>query len=334
MRKRYRLGISLGDINGVGPEIALKAAEREWPRDLQLVLIGPGRALRTQAEELACELPPRIESIDEEIDLPVLAWDPDTSRDPDWMPGRLDIGAALAAEAAIRAATQACLSGVLDGMVTAPISKEGFKKAGLDIPGHTEFIAGLCQTSRFAMLLSGGGLRVVLATRHLSLREVSEKLLQQSIEEAIELAAEGLPWLGADSARIGVCGLNPHAGDGGALGDEEHRLITPAIEAARRKGIEVDDVVPADVIFYKALRGKYDAVVAMYHDQGLAPLKMIAFEEGINVTLGLPIVRTSPDHGTAYDIAAGGIANPASIVSAIELANRLARKPNPWASIA
>lgn len=330
MRKRYRLGISLGDINGIGPEIALKAAAERWPHDLQLVLIGPARALEIQAGEFGVDLPACCNSIADKTDHPLLRWDPAPDLDPDWNPGRLNPDSSRAAEAAIRAATQACLRGGLDGMVTAPISKEGFKRAGFSIPGHTEFIAELCGTRRFAMLLAGGGLRVVLATRHVPLRDVPAELMRESVQDAIELAAEAMPWMGASAARIGVCGLNPHAGDGGALGNEEQRVITPAIETARGKGIDVDAVVPADVIFYKALRGEYDAVVAMYHDQGLAPLKMIAFEEGINVTLGLPIVRTSPDHGTAFDIAAGNIAAPASIVAAITLADQLIRKSNPW----
>jgi 4-hydroxythreonine-4-phosphate dehydrogenase len=327
----HKLAVTLGDINGIGPEIALKSAcDEDWPPDLQLVLTGPRAALKRQAYALGYKIPPEWRPGAELPDARVLSWDPDPAIKPACTPGKIDPEASLAAAAAIRAAVAACMEGEFDGIVTAPISKEGFQTAGLDVPGHTEMLAQLTGTSSFAMLLAGGGLRVVLATRHMSLRSVASSLTSGMVAEAIELAAEGLPWLGAPAARIGVCGLNPHAGDGGALGDEEQEIIMPAIESARAKGIEVDDIVPADVIFYKALRGMYDVVIAMYHDQGLGPLKMIAFDQGINITLGLPILRSSPDHGTAFDIAGQGRANPSSMVAALRLANCLARKENPW----
>jgi 4-hydroxythreonine-4-phosphate dehydrogenase len=176
----------------------------------------------------------------------------------------------------------------------------------------------------------GKGLRVMLATRHLPLRAVADALTRENILEAIELTGEALNWFGLPNGRIGVCGLNPHAGDGGALGDEETTLITPAIDAARARGLNAIGPVPADAIFFQALEQKYDAVVAMYHDQGLGPLKMHAFDCGINLTLGLPIIRTSPDHGTAFNIAGQGIAKPDSLIAAIETAIELAQRSNPW----
>jgi 4-hydroxythreonine-4-phosphate dehydrogenase len=169
---------------------------------------------------------------------------------------------------------------------------------------------------------------VALATTHLPLKQVAEQLTQPKIELAIELAAEACRHLGLSQVRVGVCGLNPHAGEGGKLGTEEQLIIQPAIAAARQKTVSVSGPFPADTLFYYALRGDYDAVVAMYHDQGLAPLKMIAFESGVNWTLGLPFTRTSPDHGTAYDIAGKGVANPSSMLAAIRLAKRLARHRN------
>ena len=170
----------------------------------------------------------------------------------------------------------------------------------------------------------GRWLRVALATIHIPIREVSARLKGERIELAIELAAQACRDLGLCRARVAVCGLNPHAGEGGKIGDEEMTTIVPAVNAARARGFDVHGPFAADVLFYHVFRGDYDAVVAMYHDQGLVPLKMIGFESGINWTLGLPFVRTSPDHGTAYDIAGKGIANPSSMIAAIQLAKKLA----------
>jgi len=245
-------------------------------------------------------------------------------------PGKVRVDASRIAEASIRRAVEGCLSGELDAMVTAPICKEGFQKAGINVPGHTELLAELTNTRKFGMMLLGGGLRVVLVTRHLPISEVPSALTRQNIREHIELAGEALKLFGIKNGKIGVCGLNPHAGDGGVLGTEERTLINPAIKAARKKGFNVSDAVAADTIFYEALNEKYDAVVAMYHDQGLGPLKMIGFDEGVNVTLGLPIIRTSPDHGTAFGIAGKNQASPTSMKNAIALAIKMAGKSNPW----
>jgi 4-hydroxythreonine-4-phosphate dehydrogenase len=176
----------------------------------------------------------------------------------------------------------------------------------------------------------GGGLRVMLVTRHLPISKVPEALNEETIVEHIQLTGEALKLFGIENGKIGVCGLNPHAGDGGVIGREEIEIINPAIKIARGKGFNVSDAIPADTIFYEALRGDYDAVVAMYHDQGLGPLKMIGFDEGVNVTLGLPIIRTSPDHGTAFGIAGKNEASPKSMKCAIDLALKMASNPNPW----
>ena len=198
------------------------------------------------------------------------------------------------------------------------------------MPGHTELLAELTGTKNFGMMLTGGGLRVMLVTRHLPIAKVPGALTKALIREQIELTGQALRLFGIKDGTIGVCGLNPHAGDGGVIGREEIELINPAIRAARKKGYDVSDAVPADTIFYEALRGDYAAVVAMYHDQGLAPLKMIGFDEGVNATLGLPIIRTSPDHGTAFGIAGKNQASPKSMKHAVALAIEMAGKPNPW----
>ena len=246
-------------------------------------------------------------------------------------PGRVRADAARAAYAYILAATAAALNRRLDAIVTAPISKEAFHLAGIREPGHTELLARLTGTRRYAMMLFGDQIRVVLATRHLPLRKVADALTADAVVEAIELLARALPWMGFPRARIGVCGLNPHAGDGGALGDEEQTVIAPALARCRKRGWNVSGPIPADAIFHQHLAGKYDAVVAMYHDQGLAPMKMLSFDSGVNLTLGLPIVRTSPDHGTAFDLAGKNKANPASMRAALDWAARLATRNNPWA---
>jgi 4-hydroxythreonine-4-phosphate dehydrogenase len=288
-----RIGITLGDINGIGPEVAIKAAQQRWPKDVEIVLVGSMHGLRRRA-------------------------------------GKIDPAASLAAAEWIEAATRACLGGYLSAIVTAPISKEGFHRAGIDVPGHTEFLAALTRTKRYAMMLFGGSLRVSLVTRHVPLASVPALLTKRNILETIRITSEALPWMGSRRSRIAVCGLNPHAGEGGELGREEIRIIAPAVRAARRARLNVVGPVPADTIFHQAARGDYDAVVAMYHDQGLAPLKLHAFDTGVNVTLGLPIVRTSPDHGTAFDIAGKSRAEPSSMIAAVKAAIDLARRKNPW----
>jgi 4-hydroxythreonine-4-phosphate dehydrogenase len=220
-----------------------------------------------------------------------------------------------------------CLSGEFAALVTAPISKELIHRAGYRFNGQTELLAHLTKTKKFAMMLIGGPLRVALVTTHVPISRVPRAISRKKIVEVIELSAQFCTKIGIHRPRIGVAGLNPHAGEGGLFGSEEKKIIAPAVRAASRKKIfEASGPWPADTLFHKAYNGAFDAVVAMYHDQGLAPLKMIAFDEGVNVTLGLPIIRTSPDHGTARDIAGKGIARPDSMIAAIHLAARLASK--------
>jgi 4-hydroxythreonine-4-phosphate dehydrogenase len=238
--------------------------------------------------------------------------------------------AANLAVASLRDGAQRCLRRELDAMVTAPVNKESIIRAGHKFVGQTEFLSELAGTQRTAMMLLGTDergrwLRVALATIHISIKSVPEKLTAEKITLAIELAAQSCRDLGLPRAKIAVCGLNPHAGEGGEFGDEEITTIGPTVEAMKKKGFDVVGPLSGDTVFHYALKGEFDAVVAMYHDQGLAPLKAVAFDSGINWTLGLPFIRTSPDHGTAYDIAGKGIANPGSMIAAIRLAKQLAR---------
>ena len=246
---------------------------------------------------------------------------------PDLAPG--SPAAARAALAWLKDGAQRCLRHELDALVTAPVNKEAIMHTGQPFIGQTEFLSQLAGAERTAMMLLGQDdrgrwLRVVLATTHVPLRLVAEQLTQPKIELAIELAARACVDLGLPQARVAVCGLNPHAGEGGEIGTEEISIITPAVDAARRRKLDVAGPFAADAA-HRVFKGDYEIVVAMYHDQGLVPLKMIGFETGINWTLGLPFIRTSPDHGTAYDIAGQGIANPSSMRAAIRLAKQLAQ---------
>ena len=246
----------------------------------------------------------------------------------------LAAGAPAAARAALAWLSDAagrCLRGEASALVTAPLNKEAVIRAGhSDFVGQTEFLAQLAGCLRPVMMLLGPDdrdrwLRVALATTHVPLCRVPAELTREKVTRAIEWAARACHDLGLPRARVAVCGLNPHAGEGGQLGQEEQTVVGPAVAEALQGGLDVVGPLAADTVFHLALRGDYDAVVAMYHDQGLAPLKMVAFEQGVNWTLGLPFIRTSPDHGTAYDIAGRGRANPSSMIAAIRLARQLAQ---------
>jgi 4-phospho-D-threonate 3-dehydrogenase / 4-phospho-D-erythronate 3-dehydrogenase len=210
-------------------------------------------------------------------------------------------------------------------MVTAPLNKEALFAAGYRWPGHTEMLAELCGVTDAAMMFVGAGLRVVLLTIHRSLRSVPDALSVEGIRHVVGLLHRELPRFGVGRRRIVVCGLNPHAGEGGLFGDEEQRVFAPALAALRSEGIDVHGPFPADTVFVRAAAGEFDAVVAAYHDQGLIPVKLAAFGHAVNVTLGLPYVRTSVDHGTGFDIVERGIADPGSMVAAMRLARDLVR---------
>ncbi len=325
------LGITLGDIGGIGPEIVVKAILRRGaPRPL--AIIGSLDVMAEAGRWLGVAMPPHWDPYGGKPAPAVSVWEPEgTPSGLKVFCGRPTGAAARAALGWIEAGARACLEGRLAGLVTAPISKAGFVKAGLQGgEGHTEVLARVTGARRVAMMLVGGPLRVTLATRHVALSQVTSALSREAVLEAITLTDLGLGWLGVTPRTIAVCALNPHAGEHGTLGDEERRIIAPAVRTARRRGVDATGPLAADAVFRRAWQEGYGAVVAMYHDQGLAPLKMVAFDRGVNVTLGLPIARVSPDHGTAYDIAGRGCADARSMIEAIRLGKRLAGRPNPF----
>jgi 4-hydroxythreonine-4-phosphate dehydrogenase len=288
---RPLIAITTGDPSGIGPEICAKAI-----RDPRVVL--------------ACA--------------PVL-YGAHTDADLKAFPvGRVNAAAGRAAYESVVAAVGDVRAGRADALVTAPINKEAFAAAGLEWKGHTDLLAHLCGVRNVAMMFWSERLRVVLATVHLALRDVPAALTETRLLETIRLTAESLPRFGVATPRIGVAGLNPHAGERGLMGREEEDVMRPAIARAVADGLTVSGPFPADTLFVRAARGEFDVVVAAYHDQGLVPVKLLAFGRAVNVTLGLPIIRTSVDHGTAFDIARQGVADEGSLVEAILLATRLA----------
>ncbi|MGI8965711.1 MAG: 4-hydroxythreonine-4-phosphate dehydrogenase PdxA [Limisphaerales bacterium] len=324
------IGISCGDVTGIGLEVTLKALAALASRDeSRYLLVGDWKRLCYLNKQFGVNLPLQFfENKNQKGRF--FVHDPL----PESLPPELEQGGAASARAAIAWLTEAaqrCLRKEISAMVTAPLNKKAVLRTDRSFVGQTEFLSELAGTNRTAMMLlghdeKGRWLRVALATTHLPIKQVAAKLTQEKIELAIELAAQACRDLALSQARVGVCGLNPHAGEGGELGAEEGEIISPAIEAAAKKNINVTGPWPADTLFHYAYRGDYEAIVAMYHDQGLVPLKMIGFETGVNWTLGLPFVRTSPDHGTAYDIAGQGKANPSSMIEAIELAKNLGER--------
>jgi 4-hydroxythreonine-4-phosphate dehydrogenase len=328
-----RIGIALGDVTGIGPEVTLKAVASDIAAgDTRYLVIGDIPLLRTLHQRLGLRFD-LTENSDSDAPIAIRHTLPG-SLPPNLPPGAPD--AARAAVAWLEEGARLCLRGELAALVTAPVNKESIIASGQSFVGQTEFLGAMAGNCRTVMMLLGHDdrqrwLRVALATTHLPLRRVADALTQPAIELAIELASKACGDIGLPRARVGVCGLNPHAGEGGQFGDEEITTVGPAVRAAQKRGMDVSGPWAADSLFYYAFRGDYDAVVAMYHDQGLAPLKMIGFETGVNWTLGLPFVRTSPDHGTAYDIAGRGIANPSSMCAAMKLARQLTvlKPPSP-----
>ena len=287
--RRPRVAITVGDPSGIGPEIAAKAAADPLVR-------------------MQCD--------------PVLFAPPDDRTFP---PGEVSADAGRASYDVIVRAVEAARARDVEAIATAPISKLAFARAGLPWKGHTDLLAHLCNASPVAMLFHAPQLIVVLATVHVPLAEVPKLLTVSGLLETIVLTADWLPRFGAAQPRIAVAGLNPHAGENGVLGSEDEAIIRPAVAEASGRGIQVSGPWPADTIFVRASHGEFDAVIACYHDQGLIPVKLLAFGQAVNVTIGLPIIRTSVDHGTAFDIAGKGVANPGSMIEAVLLAARLAR---------
>jgi 4-hydroxythreonine-4-phosphate dehydrogenase len=283
-----RIAITVGDPAGIGPEIAQKAAEDARVRDVcDPILYAPPGALSVT-------------------------------------PGQVSAEAGRAAFEVIVRAVEDAVAGRVDGIATAPVSKDAFARAGLPWKGHTDLLGHLTGSRFVAMMFESPALRVVLATVHIALRDVASVLTRDLVTRTIQLTARELPRFGVDRARLAVAALNPHGGEGGLMGSEDEEVIAPAVKVCRESGVTVSGPFPADTVFLRAHRGEFDAVIACYHDQGLIPVKLLAFGHAVNVTLGLPIVRTSVDHGTAFDIAGQGKADPGSMIEAVLLAARLA----------
>jgi 4-hydroxythreonine-4-phosphate dehydrogenase len=326
-----RVGITIGDPAGIGPEIALKAvADVRTRAACRPLLIGSASELRRQAQHfgLPCSyrvvadsaaLQGALETAQDEL---LICDTGDVAAAVDW--GKLSAASGRAAIAAIETGARLALAGHLDAIATAPINKEALRLAGSPFPGHTEMLAALTGAGDVLMCFFAGNLRVFLLTIHVSLADAISSITQARVEAALRLADRELRRFGLARPRIAVAGLNPHAGEHGLFGCEEETAIRPAIEACRRRGVDVDGPFPGDTVFVRARRGDFDVVVACYHDQGLIPVKLVAFGQAVNVTLGLPIVRTSVDHGTAFDIAGKGVADPESMIAAVLLAARLA----------
>ncbi len=329
--KKYRpiIGITMGDPVGIGPEIILSAlinpliyeicrplviGDIKWLDDLK-------RGIKSNLKLNAVKKPNTgvyqcgyVDVLNTfKLDSGQISWGKPT---------------ALTGEAMISyitSATDMALQGRIDAMVTCPINKEAMHKAGYFYNGHTELIAEKTESAEFAMMLAGDKLRVVLVTIHIPLKDVPFVLSKEKIFQTILITRSSLSMrFGIENPKIAVAGLNPHAGEGGIFGDEEERIIVPAVNQAKSQGFDVFGPYPPDTLFYHAQKGLYDAVICMYHDQGLIPFKMIHFTDGVNTTLGLPIIRTSVDHGTAYDIAGKGKADPGSLTAAIKMAAELA----------
>lgn len=281
------IGITIGDIAGIGPEVVSKAVNSFSVRKIcQPRVFGDPQAIKIR-------------------------------------PGKISAAAGEYAMQCIREAVSSALRGEIQAVVTAPLTKAGIHRAGYRFEGHTDYLAYLTKTKEYSMMLVSSKLRVVLVTIHTRLRDVAKKINQQKVFRAIKHAELGTRLLGVARPRLAVCALNPH---GAETGSEEKKIIIPAVKKAQRRRLNVQGPFPADTLFHRAWQQEFDVVVAMYHDQGLIPIKMLGFAEGVNITIGLPLIRTSPDHGSAYDIAGRGRADPASMIRAIELAVQMSHE--------
>jgi 4-hydroxythreonine-4-phosphate dehydrogenase len=285
--KKPRIALTVGDPAGIGPEIVEKAAA--------------DARVRAVCEPVVFAPPPLTVRV-----------------------GEVSAEAGRAAHDTIVRAVDAAKRRDVDAIATAPVNKLAFAQAGLPWKGHTDLLAHLCGTSRVAMMFHAPELKVVLITVHVPLRDVSSLITRELVEQTIAITDEALPTFGISRPRLAIAGLNPHAGEGGVLGSEDDGVLAPAAAAARGRGIDVTGPFPADTVFVRASKGEFDCVLACYHDQGLIPVKLLAFGHAVNVTIGLPIIRTSVDHGTAFDIAGKGVADPGSMIEAILLAARMA----------
>ena len=330
------IAITTGDPAGIGPEVVLKAlADQVLLSTAHWIVIGNAALLDTLGEQIGLKPPDSIVQSEEFKQwssynigerfgktAQVCLLDLHQLEPSQFTVGEINAACGRAALEYVRTATQLCLDGQADAMVTASLNKEAVSLTDQNFTGHTEFIAGLCGVAESRMLLVNDRLRVIHVSTHRSLRSAC-KLDTPSILRTIELGHEALESLGFVTPRIAVCGLNPHAGENGLFGSEDYESIVPAVQSAQSMGMVCEGPFPADTIFIQAVRGAYDLVVAMYHDQGHVPMKLLDFENTINVSLGLPIIRTSVDHGTAFDIAGQNRADPTSMKAAMKLAVKM-----------
>lgn len=320
--ERPRVAITMGDPAGVGPEVTLKALRRPEVQVACLPVVVGDRGVLEKAARALGEDGLRLPEGTALVDVGALP-----AEEHAW--GRVDARFGKAAAAYIERAVRMAQAGEVAAVVTSPVNKEALKLAQVPYPGHTEMIAALTGAKEYAMMLVGPGLRVIHVSTHVSLAEAIRRARRERIVTVIRLAHGVLRAEGIERPRIAVAGLNPHAGENGLFGDEEQREIAPAVEQARAEGIDATGPHPPDTVFLQARSGRYDIVVAMYHDQGHIPAKLNAFDRSVNVTVGAGVIRTSVDHGTAFDIAGKGVASEESMVQAILYAARLAGRRSP-----
>jgi 4-hydroxythreonine-4-phosphate dehydrogenase len=323
-----RIAITMGDAAGVGPEIVMKALARpELHGRCRPLVVGDGVRLAEAGHVAGVRAALRFVAAPEEARFePGIVDCLDLKLIPPGLPfGQVSAVAGHAAYEFVRAATTLAVEGRIEALVTAPLNKEALQAAGHDFPGHTELLASLTGVPEVSMMLTGPGLRVILVTSHMGLVEAVAAIEPGLVERTIARGRDVLLKAGIARAKIAVCGINPHAGENGLFGaGEEAAKIAPAIAACRARGWEVEGPLPADTLFWRARRGDFDLVVAMFHDQGLGPVKVLGLEAGVNITVGLPVIRTSVDHGTAFDIAGTGQADERSLLAAIDAAIDLA----------
>ena len=326
MEKLPLIAITLGDPAGVGPEIILKALAQEQVYAVCRPLVVGERRMLERAAGFVGQPAPRFELTGED---PATAGythgtltllDLHNAAPQDCPVGQVSAAAGRAAVEYVLRACDLALAGTAAAVVTAPLNKSAMQLAGFKYAGHTELLAERTHAGQVSMLLAGPKLRVLHVSTHVALEEAIRRVTRQRVEEVIGLAHEACRALGIPRPRIAVAGLNPHAGEGGMFGSQEAEQIVPAVEAAQKRGLLVSGPLPPDTVFLRAMQGEFDIVVAMYHDQGHIPMKLLAFDSGVNVSIGLPVIRTSVDHGTAFDIAGKGTARPDSLLAAIQVA--------------
>jgi 4-hydroxythreonine-4-phosphate dehydrogenase len=334
LRNSPKLIITTGDIRGVGPEVVVKAVSHpEVRRWAEYLIVGPGEAFSGGKDGCflgSCYLEPTDLYSAYTDDKPdIMIWRVTEKRSNWGTQGRIaesipDEKAGKWGGDSIETAVRLIEAGEGDALVTAPIEKKALIKGGFPFLGHTEFLKTLTDSPKVTMLLTGGMLRVSLVTTHMPFIDVKDHLTGSNIEETVQQTIDALrSFFNISSPKVAICGLNPHMGEGGILGEEERERIEPVVASFRGRGMNVSGPYPADTVFTKAVEGVYDVVVAMYHDQGLAPFKIYSFGRGVNLTLGLPFIRTSPDHGTAMDISGSGLADERSMIHAIRRAKEM-----------